>query len=379
MGMQRRDFLKAGMTGVALSLAQGTARAEDAPASAAGSASGEDLGKNLVVISVDGSTLSSEMVDKYKRNGADVWLFDGPRTLPRFSRAFEFLDRESSRITLCRSHKEILAAKRDGKVAMVFGWQNSEALEEEYGNDWRDHKPPLTNLRTFYELGLRVAGLQYNMANQFGGGCLDPTVPLTIQGKYLVAQMQELGILVDCGGHIGEQTSLGILAMARRPVVCTHSNVLALNDNPRNTSDRVIEGIAKTGGVFGVTAMDGFMTWSRKDAPKAMTGPFPPRAGVPRYVDEFDYLKRLVGVDHIGLGPDWVNDLEPLDPSNSIEFPPEMTYAQPITMKLVEGFESVDGLGNVRAEMEKRGYTAEEIAKVFGGNWMRVYREAWNS
>jgi membrane dipeptidase len=173
--------------------------------------------------------------------------------------------------------------------------------KKEYGNDWRDHKPPLTNLRAFYELGLRVAGLQYNMANQFGGGCLDPTVPLTIQGKYLVAQMQELGILVDCGGHIGEQTSLGILEMARRPVVCTHSNVLALNDNPRNTSDRVIEGIAKTGGVFGVTAMDGFLTWSRKDAPEAMTGPFPPRAGVPRYVDEFDYLKRLVGVGLLGV------------------------------------------------------------------------------
>jgi membrane dipeptidase len=354
-------------------------RALKTPANAAASAAGEDQGQNLVVISVDGSTLSSEMVDKYKRNGADVWLFDGPRTLPRVSRAFEFLDRESSRITLCRSHKEILAAKRDRKVAMVFGWQDSEALEEEYGNDWRNHKPPLTNLRAWYELGLRVAGLQYNMANQFGGGCLDPTVPLTIQGKYLVAQMQELGILVDCGGHIGEQTSLGILDIARRPVVCTHSNVLALNDNPRNTSDRVIEGIAKSGGVFGVTAMDGFLTWSRKDAPKAMTGPFPPRAGVPRYVDEFDYLKRLVGVDHIGLGPDWVNDLEPLDPSNSIQFPPEMTYVQPVTMKLVQGFESVDGLGSVRAEMEKRSYTAEEIAKIFGGNWMRVYRESWNS
>lgn len=56
-----------------------------------------------------------------------------------------------------------------------------------------------------------------------------------------------------------------------------------------------------------------------------------------------------------------------------------MTYVQPVTMKLIEGFDSVDDLGNVRAEMERRGYTAEEIAKVFGGNWMRVYREAWNS
>jgi len=56
-----------------------------------------------------------------------------------------------------------------------------------------------------------------------------------------------------------------------------------------------------------------------------------------------------------------------------------MTYVQTPTMKLLEGFDSVDGLGDVRAEMEKRSYTSEEIAKVFGGNWMRVYREAWNS
>jgi membrane dipeptidase len=215
---------------------------------------------------------------------------------------------------------------------MVFGWQDSSALEEGHaGNDWRDSLPPVTNLRAWYELGLRVANLQYNMANQFGGGCLDPTVPLTIQGKFLVAQMQEIGILVDCGGHTGEQTSLDIIAMARRPVICSHSNVLALNDNPRNTSDRVIEGIAKTGGVFGVTAMDGFMTWSRKDAPLAMTGPYPKTATVSRYVDEFDYLKKLVGIDHIGLGPDFINDLEPIDPSHSVEFPTTMTYAQPKT------------------------------------------------
>jgi membrane dipeptidase len=56
-----------------------------------------------------------------------------------------------------------------------------------------------------------------------------------------------------------------------------------------------------------------------------------------------------------------------------------MTYLQPVTLKYIEGFESVDGLGNVRAEFVRRGYTAEEIAKIFGGNWMRVYREAWNS
>jgi membrane dipeptidase len=152
-----------------------------------------------------------------------------------------------------------------------------------------------------------------------------------------------------------------------------------LNDNPRNISDRVIEGIAKTGGLVGITAMEGFMTWSRKDAPRAMTGPFPPRANVSRYVDEFDYMKRLVGVDHVALGTDFISDLEPIDPSNEFQFPPEMTYNQTPTLKLVEGFESVSDIGNVRAELVRRGYSAVDIAKIFGGNWMRVFREAWNS
>lgn len=121
------------------------------------------------------------------------------------------------------------------------------------------------------------------------------------------------------------------------------------------------------------------MTWSSKDAPRAETGPFPPRATVSRYVDEFDYLKRLVGIDHIGFGTDFISDREPGDPATAFELPPEMTNKQEPSIAYVEGFESVSDIGNVRAEMERRGYSADEIAKVFGGNWMRVYREAWNS
>ena len=104
-----------------------------------------------------------------------------------------------------------------------------------------------------------------------------------------------------------------------------------------------------------------------------------PSLGVARYVDEFDYLKRLVGIDHIALGTDFISDLQPADPTQLFEIPLAMSYNQTPTLKFVEGFESVSDIGNVRAEMEKRGYTAEEIAKVFGGNWMRVYREAWNA
>jgi membrane dipeptidase len=376
--MRRRTFLKAGMASMALAIAQAPARAQVEPRADVKGADAKDTPEDLgmVVIGTDGSVPAKAIVDKYLAAHADVWHYLPNR--PQFSQILEFLDGDP-RIKLAKSTKDILANKQEGTVSMVVGWQDSFALEEENGNDWRFSRPPQTKLREYYELGLRTANLAYQISNQFGGGMLDPEARLTSQGKYIVGKMQDLGILVDVSGHTGDQTNLDTIAMARRPVVITHGCCRGLDDNPRNSPDKVIEGVARTGGLMGVAAVDAFMTWSRKDAPRAETGPFPPRATVARYVDQFDYLKRLVGIDHIGFGTDFISDLEPGDPATAFAFPPEMTNRQSPNIQYVEGFESVSDVGNVRAEMEKRGYTAEEIAKIFGGNWMRVFREAWNS
>jgi membrane dipeptidase len=376
--MQRRDFLKAGMAGMALTLAERPSQAQVEPRADVKGADAKDTPEDLsfVVIGTDGSVPASVTTDKYLAAHADVWHY-----LPngaRFSQVLEYLDTDP-RIKQAKSVVDILANKKAGKVSMVVGWQDSVALEEENGNDWRNSRPPHTKLREYYELGLRTANLTYQLSNQFGGGTLDPEARLTSQGKFIIGKMQDLGILVDVCGHTGDQTALDVIAMARRPVVITHGCCRGLNDNPRNSPDKVIEGVARTGGLMGVAAIDAFMTWGYKDADRVDTGPYPARVGVARYVDQFDYLKRLVGIDHIAFGTDFISDLQPADPSQLFEIPLAMSYNQPVTLKFVEGFESVSDIGNVRAEMEKRGYTAEEIAKVFGGNWMRVYHEAWNS
>ena len=376
--MQRRDFLKAGATGMALTLAQGPARAQVEPRADVKGADAKDTAEDLgvVVIGGDGSIPAKSMVDKYLAAHADVWHY--LPNLPEFSQDLEFLDTDP-RIRLAKSTKDILANKAAGKISMVIGWQDSAALEEENGNDWRFSRPPKTKLREYYELGLRTANLAYQISNQFGGGLLDPEARLTSQGKYIIGKMQDLGILVDVCGHTGVQTALDVIAMARRPVVITHGTCRALNDNPRGSPDKVIEGVAGTGGLMGIAAIDAFLTWGVKDAAGVDTGLRPPRATVARYVDEFDHLKRLVGIDHIAFGTDFTTDVENADPSQLFEIPPEMMYKEGPKITYVDGFESVSDIGNVRAEMEKRGYTAEEIAKVFGGNWMRVFGQAWNS
>ena len=78
--------------------------------------------------------------------------------------------------------------------------------------------------------------------------------------------------------HNGEQTNLDIIAMARRPVAITHGFCKALNDNPRNSSDRVIEAMAKTGGLMAVAALDAFLTWKATDAPRVVHRTLPPQS-----------------------------------------------------------------------------------------------------
>ena len=370
--MLRRTFLRAGAAGVALSLSRrGFAQGWHAGTPP----SPEDA--SVIVIGTDGSDLLDDVVDKYLAARADVWHF--MPNLAKFSQALEFID-QNPKIVLAKTCDDILAAKRAGKVAMVIGWQDSAGLADGNGNNWRTSNPPQTKLREYYELGLRTANLTYQLSNQFGGGMLDSTVPLTVEGKWIVGQMQKLGIVVDVSGHTGVQTALDVIAMAERPVVITHGNVRALNkDNPRTSPDAVIEGVAKTGGLMGVAALSQFMTWGGKDAAKAETGPFPAPATLSRYVDEFDYLRKLVGVDHIALGTDFVTPGSGGgDPAKDFEYPPEM-MAKADEIEFVDGFSSVSGLGNLRAEMQRRGYTPDETVKILGGNWMRVFREAWNA
>jgi membrane dipeptidase len=208
-------------------------------------------------------------------------------------------------------------------------------------------------------------------------------LPLSLAGKYIVDQMQEIGILVDCT-HSSEPTTLDIISRAKRPVVCSHSDVVALNANIRNVSDRVIRGIAETGGLIGVCPVNAYLRWSTKDAPNAANPAFfPPLATISQYVDVMDYIRRLVGIDYIGIGSDFtLGDPPDLNstslPVPSFVFPPEMLYYSH-SLEYVQNFNQVTDLPVLRAELVRRGYSSVDIAKILGGNWMRVFRGAWNA
>jgi membrane dipeptidase len=388
MAMKRRDFIEAGIGGVAaLTVAQGVSRAQSADAS------------QIVVIGVDGSNLTVPYLYDYLKAGATVWQYSGnTMDSDRFDEIDNFVASIPEQVTLAKSYNDILAAKQAGKVAIVAGAQDMYPLDPSWkegivrdnpvpvgGNNWLV-KPPQTQLSYYYGRGLRIANLAYNFSNFFGGGCLDPTTPLSYAGKYLVGQMQDMGILVDTS-HSSEQTALDIVNMATRPVVASHSNPSALDDNPRNISDRLIEGIAKTGGLIGLNATNAFILWSRADAPHAETGPFPPKASISQFVALIDYVVRLVGIDYVGLGTDWTygdpfsaSSAASPDPATSFVYPPDMIYkALNGVSDFVANFDGVYDLPFLVSELIRHGYSYVDIKKIMGGNWMRVFSQAWNS
>jgi len=265
---------------------------------------------------------------------------------------------------------EIVAAKRARKIAHVFNWQSAGAL----GNDFNGTMGGTqTALRAFQEIGLRIVGLCYNVVNEFGGGCLEPQVPLTRAGRRLVEEIHKLRIVLDVGGHTGERTSLDAIEMTRGvPVICTHTNVASIADNPRCISDRVIDAIAGTGGVIGLTAVNDFHVRNRKDA----AIPNSPRVTVEQHLDQFDYIKKRVGVDHVGLGPDFVDGM----PLNYNAVNREVITRDMISdgeWLYVKGFESIAELPNVSSGLRRRGWSEEAVRKAMGGNWLRVFGKVW--
>ncbi|MBL8268539.1 dipeptidase [Steroidobacter sp.] len=327
--------------------------------------------RNLIVNGLDPSAARSEYLDLLKAGGVSCWYrSEDGAGIEDFASVLTFCDQNAGRIAVARSVDDIWALHRQGKMSYIVGWQSAEALALQASID-----PALSHLRAYHELGLRICGIAYNVANLFGGGCLEPQVGLTRAGRRLVEEIHRLRIILDVGGHTSEQTSLDALEMSKGvPVICSHTNIKTLNDNPRNTSDRVIEAIARSGGVIGLSAFNDFHARRRSDASVPRT----PQVALDRHLDQYDYLKRLVGVDHIGLGPDFIegNNGEGVVSPDTTTMVAE-AYSSQRPWYYVQGFENIGQLPNVTRGLLSRGWTTTEVHKVLGGNWLRVYRQIW--
>jgi membrane dipeptidase len=261
----------------------------------------------------------------------------------------------SQHFSLVRSVDDVAAAARAGKLAIAF--------------DLEGAKPILSNLgmvQIYYDLGIRQMHFAYNRANEAAGGCYDPEAPLTPLGARLVAECQDVGIIVDCS-HVNERSAMAIMEIANKPVVFSHSNVRALNPNLRNITDAMIDGCAEVGGVIGVNGMSNF----HRDY----------RASVEGIVEQIDYVAQRVGPQHVGIGLDYVYNQEqddlPEDADPAYWFPPDQGYDDNFYKGSV--FVPPESLSDLGERLVSLGYSASDIAGIWGGNFLRVAQTCWKS
>lgn len=261
---------------------------------------------------------------------------------------------------------DILRAKDDGKVAWIAGLEGAAMIENE-----------LDRIEILYGFGVRLLGITYSESNALGSGLKERRDGgLTEFGRKAVTRMNRVGMLIDCS-HTGDQTALDTISASEVPVVLSHIGARALWDSRRLAPDDVLEACARGGGVIGVEA-----------APHTTISRSNPRHGLDSYMEHFEYIARLVGIDHVAFGPDAVYgdhvglhsvyaERLSLEESRGASGPSGDGREYP-QVEYVEGLENpTEASHNVVRWLVRNGYSDADIEKVLGGNILRVLRQVW--
>jgi len=370
-GYSRREMLltTAGAAGAAAVGMLGSGDASAADAKAQG---------RLVVDGLDTSTANEEFIGLLRTGGVDC-VHKSISDLTTMAHYYGLAHQNRDDIVIAKSVAEIRQAKEDGKIAFILGAQAARQYEEALFSsrgELGSFRAMTKAVAEFKVLGVAIQGLCYNTTNVFGSGSLDHKAPLTRAGHRLVEQIHAHEILLDVGGHTGEQTSLDAIDMSSGvPIVSTHTNMAGINPNMRAISDRLAEAIAATGGVIGITAISAFHNRNINNMPEKDV-----QATLDDHLDQYDYARRLVGADHVGLGPDFIWGWGPntsIDPEDSAAFPP-YSLAKGF-QSTVKDFEDISKLPNLIKGLQGRGWTEDELDKLLGANWLRVYEQVWGA
>ncbi|MGH8319600.1 MAG: membrane dipeptidase [Steroidobacteraceae bacterium] len=266
----------------------------------------------------------------------------------------KFIADNASALVLVHTTADIKRAKSEGKAAVMLNFQNSPT------------EGRLDNIDMFHSLDVLSMQLTYNERNLLGDGSTERTdAGLSDFGVASVERMNELGILVD-SAHSGYQTKMDAVKFCKGPAIFSHTNCAALNPHPRNVSDEQIRALADKGGVMGLTTVS------------CMVSRNPP-ATMEDYLNHIDHVVKLVGPDHVGFGPDSAMHGWPTDPAKKDEtlafygppyFKPSYRFRYPMG---TEGLNDQHKWKHVTAGLLKRRYRDNDIMKILGGNWLRVF------
>jgi membrane dipeptidase len=336
---------------------------------------------------IDNPKLKCDLV-KMNRGGVDgvflaAYVRQGKRDAEGYKNAYESVMSKlkaihrltekmyPERCELATSPDDIERISRSGKKVVMIGLENGFAI----GTD-------LSNVEKFYNLGVRYITLSHNGHNDICDSCNrreklgDKKTEhngLSKFGEKVVGQMNRLGVMVDVS-HISVESFYDVVKASKAPIIASHSGCRALADHSRNLYNEQLKALAKNGGVIQIVAYGGFLKLDlpqRREAisdlkkelddgrikngqfqerMKEIDAKYPP-ANLVDFVDHIDHAVKVAGIEHVGIGSDF-------DGGGGIP-----------------GFNDHSEALNVTIELVRRGYSAEDIFKIWGGNLLRVWRE----
>lgn len=236
------------------------------------------------------------------------------------------IEKNQATVGLAKTSADLKRLKKAGKKAIFLSIENGYGL----GKDIR-------NVQKFADMGVRYITLSHNGDNDICDAASKSKTEhngLSDYGKMVVREMNRCGIMVDVS-HTSEKTSFDVLEISTKPIIASHSSAKAVYNHPRNVSDKLMRAIAAKGGVIQVCLYSPFLKKSGQ-------------ATISDAVDHIDYIVKTVGIDYVGIGSDFDGGSELLDAKGANDLPQ-------ITMELL-----------------RRGYSEKAIAKIWGGNLMRV-------
>jgi membrane dipeptidase len=205
----------------------------------------------------------------------------------------------------------------------------------------------------WYDRGVRSMSLTWNHENEFAGGIESPNRGLTAKGRALIRRIHELGVLLDLA-HASEQSWRDVL-VEEVPFSVTHAGCRAVCDHPRNLADWQLEALAERGGVVGMMAIPFVVD---RDSPT-----------LSRWLDHFDHAVAVMGIDHVGLGADFVDQLRPPEP-----LPGTDAAVSGKASLALHDFTGPEDYPSLVVALRARGYEGKRLEAITSGNWHRVLR-----
>ena len=235
------------------------------------------------------------------------------------------IEQNADEVALARTFEDLRKNKSIGKKSIFVGIENGYGI----GKD-------LSNIEKFKNEGVTYITLSHNGDNDICDSAIGNNEHngLSEFGKEVVVEMNRLGVIIDLS-HTSEKTSFDVLMLSSKPVIFSHSSVKLLHNHPRNVSDKLMKALAENGGVIQVCLYSGFL---KKGG----------NANLKDAVDHIDYIVKTIGIDYVGIGSDF-------DGGGG-----------------VKGLQAANEYPQLTMELIRRGYSDEDIAKIWGGNLLRV-------